>query len=54
MAQTRKALPGDPCPCAVEADRVMHTTLIEYLYEQRLISVKPKVEDLFAPSVMDI
>ena len=32
----------------------MLTTVIDYLYEQQLITEKPKVEDLFAPSVASL
>jgi hypothetical protein len=32
----------------------MLTTIIDYLYEQHPITVKPKVEELFAPSVVSL
>jgi 4,5-dihydroxyphthalate decarboxylase len=54
MAQTRSIFDGDPYPYGVEANRAMLTTIIDYLYEQRLITVKPKVEELFAPSVVSL
>ena len=51
MAQTRSTFGADPFAYGVEANRPMLETLINYLHEQMLISEKPKVEDLFAPSV---
>ena len=51
MAQTRTTFGADPFAYGVEANRPMLETLIDYLHEQMLISEKPKVEDLFAPSV---
>jgi 4,5-dihydroxyphthalate decarboxylase len=53
-AQTRRIFDGDPYPYGVEKNRPMLTTIIDYLYEQHLITVKPKVEELFAPSVVSL
>ncbi len=54
MAQTRKLFHRDPFAYGVEANRPMLTTVIDYLHEQGLIAKKPKVEDLFAPSVVSL
>ena len=54
MAQTRKLLDGDPFVYGVEANRPMIETVIDFLHEQHLIAEKPKVEDLFAPSVLSL
>ena len=54
MAQTRKLLDGDPFVYGVEANRPMLATVIDFLHEQRLIEEKPRVEDLFAPSVLSL
>ena len=54
MAQTRRIFDSDPFTYGVEANRPMLTTVIDYLYEQQLITEKPKVEDLFAPSVASL
>ena len=54
LAQTQKIFQNDPYPYGVEANRPMITTIIDYLYEQGLITIKPKIEDLFAPSVLNL
>ena len=54
MAQTRSIFDGDPYPYGLENNRPMLTTIIDYLYEQNLITLKPKVEELFAPSVVSL
>jgi 4,5-dihydroxyphthalate decarboxylase len=54
MAQTRKIFDSDPYAYGVEANRPMLETIINHLYEQQLITEKPKVEDLFAPSVVGL
>lgn len=54
MAQTRRLLDGDPFVYGVEANRPMIETVIDFLHEQHLIAEKPKVEDLFAPSVLSL
>jgi 4,5-dihydroxyphthalate decarboxylase len=51
MARTRKIFGSDPYAYGVQANRPMLTTLIDLLHEQQLITEKPQVEDLFAPSV---
>ena len=54
MGQTRKMLDGDPFVYGVEANRPMLTTVIDFLHEQHLITEKPRVEDLFATSVLSL
>lgn len=54
MAQTRKTFDSDPFVYGVEQNRPMLTTIIDYLSEQKLINEKPKLEDLFAPSVLSL
>ena len=54
MAQTRKLLDGEPFAYGVEANRPMLTTVIDFLHEQHLITEKPKLEDLFAPSILSL
>ena len=54
MAQTRRIFDGDPYAYGVEANRPMLTTVIDYLFEQGLITKKPRVEALFAPSVVSL
>ena len=54
LAQTQKIFQNDPYPYGVEANRPMLTTIIDYLYEQGLITTKPKIEELFAPSVLSL
>jgi len=54
MAQTRRIFDSDPFVYGVEANRPMLQTVIDYLYEQKLIDTKPSVESLFAESVRNI
>ena len=54
MAQTRKVFGSDPYAYGVEANRPMLETIINHLHEQQLITEKPKVEDLFAPSLLGL
>jgi 4,5-dihydroxyphthalate decarboxylase len=54
MAHTRKTFDSDPFAYGVEQNRPMLTTVIDYLYEQKLIDEKPRLEDLFAPSILSL
>jgi 4,5-dihydroxyphthalate decarboxylase len=54
MAQTRRIFGSDPYAYGLEANRPMLQTVVDYLFEQHLIDEKPKLEDLFAPSVVGI
>jgi 4,5-dihydroxyphthalate decarboxylase len=47
-------LGDDPFPYGVKANLPMLETLISYSAEQGLIPKKFKVEELFAPSTMDL
>ena len=54
MAQTRRIFDGDAYPYGLEANRPMLTLIIDYLFEHGLIASKPKLEELFAPSVISL
>jgi 4,5-dihydroxyphthalate decarboxylase len=44
----------DPYPYGVKANRKMLATLIDYSHEQGLTSPKLEIEELFAPSTLDL
>jgi hypothetical protein len=44
----------DPDPYGIKSNRKMLETLIGYSYEQGLTAGKMKVEELFAPSTLDL
>ena len=54
LAATRKIFGADPFPYGVAANRPMLETIIEYSHEQGLTPKKLKLEELFAPSTLDI
>jgi len=54
LAKTRDILGEDPFPYGITANRPMLETLIDYSHEQGLIPKKFKIEELFAPSTMDL
>jgi 4,5-dihydroxyphthalate decarboxylase len=54
LAKTRDILGEDPFPYGIKANRPMLETLIDYSHEQGLIPKKFKIEELFAPSTMDL
>jgi 4,5-dihydroxyphthalate decarboxylase len=54
LAQTKAIFGADPFPYGIEANRPMLETLVAYSAEQGLIPGKPKLEDLFAPSTLDL
>ena len=54
LRQTRDALAADPFPYGVAANRPLLQTLIDYSYEQGLTKKKLAIEDLFAPSTLDL
>ena len=54
VAKTREILGKDPFPYGIKANRPMLETLIDYSHEQGLIPQKFKVEELFAPSTLDL
>jgi 4,5-dihydroxyphthalate decarboxylase len=53
-AKTREIFGNDPFPYGVKANRKMLETLIDYSYEQGLSKKKFKVEELFAPSTLEL
>ncbi len=54
LAKTREIFGEDPYPYGVKANREMLQTIVDYSYEQGLTSEKLKIEDLFAPSTLDL
>ncbi len=54
LAQTRAIFGADPFPYGLRANRPMLESLVAYSAEQGLISQKIKLEDLFAPSTLDL
>ncbi len=54
LAKTREIFGNDPFPYGMKANRKMLETMIDYSCEQGLIPEKPKVEELFTPSTVDL
>ncbi len=54
LAMTREIFGIDPYPYGLPKNRGMMETLIDYSYEQGLIPRKPMMEELFAPSTLDL
>ncbi len=54
LRQTRELFGPDPFPFGVKANRPMLETLIAYSHEQGLTPEKLKIDDLFAPSTLDL
>jgi 4,5-dihydroxyphthalate decarboxylase len=54
LAMTKKIFGNDPFPYGVAANREMLQTIIDYSHEQGLTAEKLKIEDLFAPSTLDV
>lgn len=54
LAQTRDIFGSDPFPYGIKANLPMLKTLIEYSHEQGLTPEKLRIEDLFAPSTLDL
>jgi 4,5-dihydroxyphthalate decarboxylase len=54
LKQTRAALSDDPFPYGVAANRPMLETLINYSHEQGLTKKRLAIEELFAPSTLDL
>lgn len=52
MQEQKEILGEDPWCDGLERNRKTVETLIEYLYEQEMISKKPTVEELFAPNTL--
>jgi 4,5-dihydroxyphthalate decarboxylase len=54
LAKTREVFGPDPYPYGVSANREMLQTIIDYSHEQGLTKEKQKIEDLFAPSTLEL
>ena len=54
FAKTREIFGADPFPYGIKQNRPMLQTLIEYSHEQGLTPKKSEIEDLFAPSTVDL
>jgi 4,5-dihydroxyphthalate decarboxylase len=54
LATSKKIFGADPFPYGVAANRGMLQTIIDYSHEQGLTAEKLKIEDLFAPSTLDV
>ena len=54
LAQTRALFGDDPFPYGVKANRPMLQTLVDYSQEQGLTPEKLAIEDLFAPSTLEL
>jgi len=52
MREQKEILGGDPWCDGLERNRKTVETLVEYLYEQEMISEKPTVEELFAANTL--
>jgi 4,5-dihydroxyphthalate decarboxylase len=54
LAMTEEAFGNDPFPYGVKANRKMIQTLIDFSYEQKLTTKKTPIDELFAPSTLDL
>ncbi|HXG52515.1 MAG TPA: ABC transporter substrate-binding protein [candidate division Zixibacteria bacterium] len=54
LARTREIFGEDPYPYGVKANRGMLETLVAFSHEQGLIPERVRIEDLFAPSTLDL
>ncbi len=45
---------GDPLPFGVESSRETLEALVEFAHDQKIISTKPRPEELFAPATIDL
>jgi len=54
LAMTQAAFGHDPYPYGVKSNRKMLETLIDFSHEQGLITRKPKLEELFAQSTLEL
>ncbi len=54
LARTREIFGPDPYPYGIKANRAMLQTIIDYSHEQGLTNTKQAIEDLFAPSTLDL
>lgn len=54
LAQTKRIFGNDPYPYGIKANREMLQTIIDYSFEQGLTAQKLKIEDIFAPSTLEL
>jgi 4,5-dihydroxyphthalate decarboxylase len=54
LAKTREIFGPDPYPYGISPNRKMLQTIIDYSHEQGLTKEKQKIEDLFAPSTLEL
>ena len=54
LAKTQAIFGDDPYPYGVRDNREMIETIIDYSHEQGLTKEKARIEDLFAPSTLDL
>ena len=54
LGMTQKIFGSDRYTYGIKGNRKMLETLIDFSYEQGLIKTKPKIEDLFARSTLDL
>ena len=54
LAKTRAIFGDDPYPYGIRDNREMIETIIDYSHEQGLTKEKARIEDLFAPSTLDL
>jgi len=54
LKTTREIFGDDPYPYGVKANRDMLQTIVDYSFEQGLTKEKQKIEELFAPSTLDL
>ena len=54
LTRTQEMFGNDPYTYGVKGNRKMLETLIDFSHEQGLITKKPKIEDLFAQSTLEL
>jgi len=54
LRRTREIFGDDPYPYGVKGNREMLQTIIDFSHEQGLTKEKMKIEDMFAPSTMEL
>jgi 4,5-dihydroxyphthalate decarboxylase len=54
LTRTQEMFGNDPYTYGVKGNRKMLETLIDFSHEQGLITKKPKIEELFAQSTLEV
>jgi 4,5-dihydroxyphthalate decarboxylase len=54
LTKTQELFGNDPFPYGIKANRKLLETLVDFSFEQGLITKKPKIEELFAESTRDL